>query len=56
MKKILCIALAFISLNLQAQKAALSSSDDGAVKKGNFIIDGFYGFPNLYKSFFKAVV
>jgi hypothetical protein len=44
-----------MSLNSVAQSKK-SGTDGSAVKKGNVIIDGFYGFPNLFKSFFKAVV
>jgi hypothetical protein len=54
MKKILCIAIAFISLNAKAQSKK-SSSGVSAVKKGNVIIDGYYGFPNLYKTLYKAL-
>jgi hypothetical protein len=54
MKKILYMTLAFISLNAKAQSEK-SNSEASAVKKGNVIIDGYYGFPNLFKTLYKAV-
>jgi Outer membrane protein beta-barrel domain len=57
MKKITILIAMLICFNSWAQNKTKSKNedDDQAVKKGNVIIDGFYGFPNLFKSLFRAV-
>lgn len=44
MKKLTVIILIFCSLSIFSQ----------GVKKGNFIIDGYYGFPNLFTAILKT--
>ncbi len=46
-----------ICFNILAQNKTKNKNEDDeqVVKKGNVIVDGFYGFPNLFKSLFRAV-
>jgi hypothetical protein len=63
MKKLLLFTLVLVlSIRGLAQNATAEikkidneNNGEGAVKKGNIIIDGFYGFPNLYKSLFTVL-
>jgi hypothetical protein len=57
MKKITFLVILTMSMSIWGQNETNSKNKESAlaVKKGNVIIDGFYGFPNLFKSLFKAV-
>ena len=48
MKKLKSLIIAAVAI------ASINVSTGQAVEQGNVIIDGYYGFPNLYKSVFKA--
>lgn len=61
MKKInLLIASLFIVIiinnSLQAQNSEKESESENCVKKGNFIIDAYYGYPYMFGRYVKQVV